>query len=122
ARSQTRLVVAEHSTLTQDIDAATAVMRQALPWLMKRTYRRADAVVVVSAGVAADLASALELDASCIHTIFNPVVTSELEVRSHEAIAHPWLDRSDAPLVLAAGRLTEAKNFAGLIEAFHHLR
>jgi len=92
---------------------------------MRLFYPRAQAIVAVSAGVAADLARITGLPAGRIHVVPNPVITPELPQLAARAPGHPWLDRrapGDPPVVLAAGRFTRQKDFPTLIEAFARLR
>lgn len=121
ARTPTVLVVAEHNTLT----ASSAYRRRripSMPWLMRRTYPRADAVVAVSEGVADDLAAALGLPRERVHVIYNPIVTDELLAMSRAPVDHPWCADGAPPMILAVGRLTEQKDFPTLIHAYARLR
>lgn len=121
ARTPTVLVVAEHNTLT----ASSAYRRRripSMPWLMRRAYPRADAVVAVSKGVADDLAATLGLPRERVHVIYNPIVTDELLAMSRAPVDHPWCADGAPPMILAVGRLTEQKDFPTLIHAYARLR
>jgi len=85
---------------------------------MRWSYKNADAIVAVSAGVAADLADYIDVEREAIHVIYNPVIDRELIRLSFEPVDHPWLCDPDIPVVLAAGRLTEQKDFGNLLDAF----
>jgi len=115
-----RLVLSEHN----DLSSACAIDRRQrlLIGLMRRTYRRADGVVAVSAGVAADLAAVLGLPRARLEVIHNPVVTPALFERSAAPLSHPWFQPDQPPVVLAVGRLNPHKNFGLLIRAFARLR
>ena len=116
----TRLIVTEHSTLSH---ARPGNHRgRVVPWLMRRLYPRANAVVAVSKGVADDLVSTLALDAAKVHVIYNPVVTDDLFTKARAPIDHPWFEKDAPPVVLGIGRLTEAKDYPTLIHAFAHVR
>ena len=90
------------------------------PWLgrARRSYPRADAVVGVSRGVAADLTEAVGVPADRVHTICNPVVSAGLVRAADRPAGHPWLDRPGSQVVLTVGRLIEQKDFPTLLAAF----
>jgi glycosyltransferase involved in cell wall biosynthesis len=124
ARSSTRLVISERSTLSQALKGLRG--RRILPWFILRLvrffYPTVDAVVSVSIGVQEDLLSLVRLPSSIIHVIYNPVVDDDLPKRAAEPIEHPWFTAGGPPVVLAVGRLTVAKNFSLLLNAFSHVR
>lgn len=122
ARSAARLVLSERIHVSALLGgggwrlAATGV-------LMRATYRRADAVVAVSRGVADDLQRRLRLDPTRVSVLPNPIVDAALEAQASHRPAHRWLDAPrDAPVILAAGRLNAQKDFATLVTAFARLR
>ncbi|NGM87655.1 glycosyltransferase [Parapusillimonas sp. SGNA-6] len=122
ARSHCRLVISEHANLSQALADTTGAIAQALPWMMKQSYPRADAIVTVSDGVADDLSARLGLARSTIVTRHNPIETIELLKKSTEPLDHPWFAPGEPPVVLGVGRLSKEKDFATLIKAFHHVR
>jgi len=91
--------------------------------LLRYLYPRADALVAVSEGVAADLSRALNLPRQKITTIYNPVVEPSLSVRKDEPVDHPWFAHDRPfPVVLGCGRLTKQKGFIYLIQAMARLQ
>lgn len=120
AGTRTRLVVSERNTFT------AARRERYSRWLpveaLKRiAYRRADAIIAVSAGVAKDLIDALRLPPERVSVIYNPVVDDRLHASAHEDAAHPWF-ADGVPVVLAAGRLIPQKDFPTLLQAFARLQ
>jgi len=114
-----RLVLREAASL---VNAKSILKRQAMRWL----YRRADALIAVSAGVAGDLRS-LGLAEDRIHVIHNPVDASRLR---HLADVGTSLVRQDKlPYVVSIGRLVEQKDQQTLLRSYsmsalresHHL-
>lgn len=93
-----------------------------LPELVRRTYIKADAVVAVSNQVADDLSTSVRLDQTNITTIYNPVVDDVLHTRARQTLEHTWFAPDAAPVILAAGRLTEQKDFSTLMQAFAIVR
>lgn len=114
-----RLVLREAASL---VNAKSILKRQAMRWL----YRRADALIAVSTGVAGDLRS-LGFAEDRIHVIHNPVDASRLR---HLADVGPSMVRQDkSPYVVSIGRLVEQKDQQTLLRAYsmsslresHHL-
>lgn len=122
ARVHTRLVVSEHSTLSAAHASPTAIRSRLLPTLMRRTYPNASAIVTVSMGVADDLAQALDLPRQTVTVIYNPAVTPRVLALAREQPEHPWLNDGGPPVILAAGRLTPAKDYHTLLRAFARLQ
>lgn len=116
---RTRLLLREASSL---VNTKSALKRQTMRWL----YRRADGLVAVSAGVAQDLRG-LGLPDDRIHIIRNPVDVGRL--RQLARVDLPPEARDKVPYVVSLGRLTEAKDFHTLLQAYavsalrgsHHL-
>jgi glycosyltransferase involved in cell wall biosynthesis len=90
---------------------------------VRRLYGKADAIIAVSQGVAEDLIAHFGMDRQQVYTIYNPILTGNLEARLAQPVDHPWLeaDRSE-PTLLTAGRLVPQKDHATLIRALAELR
>jgi glycosyltransferase involved in cell wall biosynthesis len=85
-------------------------------------YRAADLVVVTSRGVADDLVQSFGISSDHVRVVPNPV-----DLAGIAAAAQDPLDPADAaawtpPVIVAAGRLAEVKNYPLLIEALDLLR
>ena len=92
-----------------------------LRYRARHAYPHADAVVGVSHGVATEFGKIPGLERSRIHTIYNPVVSARLMEGARRPADHPWLDGFETPLILAAGKLNERKDFPTLLTAFARL-
>ena len=125
ARAPTAVIVSERGNLTSHVSHGRRRFRlrlRHLPPLVRRVYPRADAIVAVSEGVARDLAAHAGIAHERIETIYNPVVTPELDALAKEQPEHPWFGDGGAPIVLGAGRLVAQKGFQTLIDAVAQLR
>lgn len=112
----TRTIVSEHNTLSLH-----AQNRQSDRWsslLARLFYPWADGIVAVSQGVAQDLVKVTGLPAHRIRSIYNPIITPELQQQSKVAVDHPWFLPEQPPVILGVGRLEAQKDFPTLIRAF----
>jgi glycosyltransferase involved in cell wall biosynthesis len=87
--------------------------RRLFSMLTRLFYRRADAIVVTSAGVAHDLARNYGVPRTKLHVLHNPV-DIETIVAAASAAHDAAIPR---PLVVAAGRLAGVKNYPLLLAA-----
>lgn len=118
----TKLVVTEHSTLSIASKKDFRGRGRLIPGLMKLTYPWADQILAVSSGVADDLAVQLGLKRAAIGVAYNPVITEQLPELAGEPVKWPWPREDGVPVILAVGRLTKAKDFSTLLNAFAMLR
>jgi len=91
----------------------------------KRTQRRhrllfpsAARVVAVSESVADSAVTEFDVPREKITTIYNPVVSLDLDRLKTQTPNHPWLSDNGPPVILACGRLKKAKDYPTLIKAF----
>ena len=122
AFADTKIIVTEHNTLSQSITHAKTLSGRFLPFFMRRLYPFADHIVAVSQGVKDDVSMVLNLGCDTISVIFNPVVTPTLLLDAEHFPDHPWFLDDTIPIILGAGRLTQAKDFTNLVRAFSIVR
>jgi glycosyltransferase involved in cell wall biosynthesis len=118
ARPSARLVLSERANLSALRDEYRGLRMRITLALARRLYPWATTLVAVSDGVADDLAGWLGLPRSRITVLLNPVVDPAMLTLSAQPPQHPWLARRDAPVIVAAGRLTAQKGFDTLLHAF----
>jgi glycosyltransferase involved in cell wall biosynthesis len=122
ARVSTRVVVSIRSTVSQDAANGQPWRGRLATAYAGLFYKMAEGVVAVSEGVADDFAKVTGFRRASIRTIYNPVVTPELLVLAQASLSHPWFTPGEPPVVLGVGRLTAAKDFPTLIQAFARVR
>jgi glycosyltransferase involved in cell wall biosynthesis len=118
----TRVVVRLGTTLSEAIKDRGALRRWLRYLPIRALYPQADAIVAVSAGVAADVMATARLPRDRVRVVRNPVVTPALYREAAAAVDHPWLADPAVPVVMGVGRLTRQKDFPTLIRAFAAVR
>ena len=103
---------------TGTLDVRARVLRVAMHW----AYARAAGVIAVSDGVAGDLRSVFAVPPEKLWTLYNPIVTNDLERMAAVDPRHPWFDVGEPPVVLGVGRLRDYKGFLTLLDAVARVR
>jgi glycosyltransferase involved in cell wall biosynthesis len=85
-------------------------------------YGAADVIIATSQGVADDLTRTFGVDPSRIRVVANPVDLDRVRAAVAEPVDESLFPRGDGPLIIAAGRLAEAKNYPLLIDAVAAVR
>jgi len=85
-------------------------------------YGAADLVITSSRGVARDLTAAFGVDPSRVRVVPNPVDVDAVVTASAEPLEAAHEARWRHPVIVAAGRLADAKNYPLLIEALALVR
>lgn len=108
-----------HNTVSAELHSFDCVRRRLYPMLDKRMSQ----VIAVSDAVGQDYRKVSRAGAEKVHTVYNPVISEEVFLRSREKADHPWLvpDRSWRTLVLS-GRLTWQKNHELMFKAMKLLK
>jgi glycosyltransferase involved in cell wall biosynthesis len=117
-----RLVISEHNTFSVRNKMLPKPLQPLMVELFRRSYPKADEIVVVSEGAADDLARTARIPRERIRVILNPIITPELEVKAKAGLDHPWFQPGQPPVILSVGRLTAQKDFPVLINAFARVR
>lgn len=122
ARSPVRIVGRLGTTVSGALATKGPLRRAIWHVPMRAFYRRADAVIAVSQGVADDVLAITGLPAAHVPVVRNPVITPDLERLAQEPVQHFWFAPGEPPVILGIGRLTEQKDFATLLRAFAIVR
>lgn len=96
--------------------------RAAFSAVTRAGYAAADLIIATSRGVAGDLTATFGIDPDRIRVLANPVDLDRVRTAMRESVDPAVLPAGDGPLVVAAGRLADAKNYPLMIEAFAVLR
>lgn len=122
ARTKTPVVIRVANTLSEMAAAAATPMERFTMLLARRLYRRADALVACSHGMAEDLATFAGADPSEVLTIPNAAVSREIGRLAAAQLSHPWFSPGEPPVILAVGSLRTKKNLPLLLTAFAHVK
>jgi glycosyltransferase involved in cell wall biosynthesis len=119
AGRRARIVLGEHNQVDRNaLHFSSSRSYKIMRWI----YPMADRIVCVSDGVRRSLLDYARLDPERATVIHNPIVSPQIERMMAEPCADPWLGDPAAPLVLAVGRLTPAKDLPTLLRGFAALR
>jgi glycosyltransferase involved in cell wall biosynthesis len=116
--SRARSVISIRNTFSAESALRKSLKRRIEAVLAKRLYPGADAILSVSDGAAEDVARFLGIPRERITVTHNPVVSDHLFRQAAEPVDHPWFVPGAPPVILAAGRLSDQKDYPTLIRAF----
>lgn len=97
-------------------------LRTAFSAVTRIGYAGADLIIATSRGVSRDLTEGFAVDPARIRVLPNPVDLDRVRAAAAEPISEEVLPPGTGPLIVAAGRLAEAKNYPLMIEAFDAVR
>jgi glycosyltransferase involved in cell wall biosynthesis len=118
AGTGTPVIVREANTPTASSRSWSSPKDRLARLVIHKAYRQADGVIAVSDGVASALREVVGVEERKIATLYNPVVSPELEALAAQDPDHPWFAAGGPPVVLGVGSLSKRKDFHTLIRAF----
>lgn len=119
--TKTKIVISEHNNTLVFFKNMKFTLSKFTYLSIPLLYRFADAIVAVSAGLGNSLQKVALLPLNKIRIIHNPAYSTLLDKQLEISVEHEWFNDKSIPVLVNAGRLTEAKNQALLIDAVHLL-
>jgi len=127
ALTRARVVFHQQTPMTAFLDDADyqwrgTVRKRVFAAVTRLGYSAADLIITSSRGVADDLTAAFGVDPSQVRVVANPVDLDAVAASAAESLSPEDEARWQRPVIVAAGRLADAKNYPLLIEALVKLR
>lgn len=120
--ANTNMVVSERSTVSKAYETSQGFIQKVIFHAVKYIYKWAYGICAVSDAASRDLEQFASLPAGSVTTIYNPFDLNRIRNCAAEPIDHPWFVAGQPPVIVAMGRLNEAKDFGVLLNAFASLR
>ncbi|MBC8505253.1 MAG: glycosyltransferase [Chloroflexi bacterium] len=117
-RVTTKNILVEVTTMSLNYGLEPGLKNKLIPLLARYFYRFADAVVCLTRGIEDDLRSVTGLSEKKMYQIYNPVLPNDVSKKTKQPIAHPWFEPGSPPVLITLGRLTAAKDYPTLLQAF----
>jgi glycosyltransferase involved in cell wall biosynthesis len=121
-RSSTRIVISQRSNYSRSAENNGSGRSRALALLVRLLYPFADALVGISDGVADDIRRTVRIAPEKVVTIYNPVLPTDFQPPPPRPGLHAFFDNREAPVIIAVGRLSAAKDYGTLLRAFAKVR
>lgn len=115
-----RVVTSDHGVLSASGPGRPGLPRLAMTLSMRASYGRADAIVGVSRGVSADVATLAGLPLGRVTTIYNPITPLAPPAAPDAEIMAAWT--SGGPQLVTVGTLKAVKDHATLLRALVRVR
>lgn len=122
SRSRVRTMLHIGNHISTQVQNSRKWQDRYYPTLLRLLEGYADAFIAVSEGVASDLAYTAKIPLEKIRVVYNPIYRVEMEELMEQQVDHPWFSEGQPPVILAAGRLVEQKDYPTLLHAFARLR
>lgn len=118
--TKTKIVARETTTLSQEFKAENANSIKASSFY-QYIYNKSDKLITVSDGSRKDLINNFKIHPNKIHTIYNPIISTDLYTKANQKINHPWFNNK-TPVIVSMGRFAKAKDYPTLLKAFKLVR
>lgn len=115
----TKHIISFHTNLEKSYQNTRHFFQKAYPFFMRRLYKNAEGYVAVSKCTGRKAVKYLNLNKNKMRIIYNPIISEELKIKSKALVEHKWINKSDVKLIIAVGRIFEAKDYPTLLKAFN---
>lgn len=115
---KTKLILREATTPTYDLIGKPKL----LTYLFGLLYKRAHLIIAGSDGVKHDLVYNFGIRDKMVKVVDNPILSSDIILKSHEELDHPYFKDKNKPVILTVGKVTEAKDYLTLLKAYNIVR
>jgi glycosyltransferase involved in cell wall biosynthesis len=122
ALRRSRLVTRDHTVLKPYFGSFKGPKQILIPWLVRRLYPRAQAVIAVSDSIRRELIDDFGICAEAVTTVHNLVATGKIRQLAGEEVDNPWFADPKVPVILCVARLHPVKGQRVLLAAFAKLR
>lgn len=116
ARVHTRLIIRQPSMLKRPFEEASFLSKMKM-FTITKSLRFADTVIVSSTVMLKEFIHETGICHNKVQIVYNPVPIELIKMKSLEPIEHPWFSENNFPILLAAGRLVEVKDYPTLLKA-----
>jgi len=123
AAAPTKVFVSERTSISKAHARAKGWVAKINYLLVRLLYPKASGICAVSQAASNDLEQFIGLPHGLVKTLYNPFDLRVIRQQVNSPVSHPWFEKQgNYPVILAAGRLTEAKDYPTLLRAFAKLR
>lgn len=117
SKPKIKLIPVIHSSMTMTEDKFKNTKFLIMKYFDTFTYH----TVVVSEDAKKEYIKCTNISAEKIVAIYNPVVSKEIKEKMYQKPKHEWLINKKIPVIIAAGRLSLAKNYPFMLEVMEEL-
>jgi glycosyltransferase involved in cell wall biosynthesis len=117
AETRTRVIICQHNAISSSFSGGLRWTYRLIPLLYRMLSPFMDAAVAVSQGVADELHTVAHIPQQKIKVIHNAVTDHDDRSRVEQPVTHRWLNNSEVPVFITAGRLVAVKDHEVLLRA-----
>lgn len=117
SKSIDNIIPVIHISYVNNISNSEKIKLKIMKLLDKYTYK----TIVVSKEARNAYIKATGINDNKVITIYNPVVNDEIKLKMLKKPEHPWLLNHNIPVIIAAGRLTEQKNYFLMLKVISNI-